>query len=101
VLWALALESLDEENRAELERLVAAGDATPTVFAKIRRLFQRAGVFEKAFQLVREHQAQAERVAEALAPQSLRLLAYHLIETVLEQPAANGRSGRRLAVPAR
>ncbi|MEX2309215.1 MAG: polyprenyl synthetase family protein [Pirellulales bacterium] len=101
VLWALALEGLEDEPREELERLVAAGDATPAVFAKIRRLFQRAGVFEKALQLVTEHRAQAERLAEELMPEALRRLAHHLIETVLEQPAAALPSRRPLAVPAR
>jgi geranylgeranyl pyrophosphate synthase len=101
VLWALALEGLDEVHRAELERLVAAGKATPAVFAKIRRLFQRAGAFEKALELVYEHRSRAERVAEELAPDALRRLAHHLIETVLKQPAAPGRSRRPLAVPAR
>jgi geranylgeranyl pyrophosphate synthase len=101
VLWALALEGLDDADRAELERLVADGSATPAVFAKIRRLFQAAGAFEKALQLVQKHRAQAERVADALAPDALRLLAHHLIETVLEPPAATGRPRRPLAVPAR
>jgi geranylgeranyl pyrophosphate synthase len=101
VLWALALEGLEDEKRAELERLVAAGNATPAVFAKIRWLFQQAGAFDKALQLVHEHRAQAERVADELTPEALRHLAYHLIETVLKQPAAPGRSRRALAVPAR
>jgi geranylgeranyl pyrophosphate synthase len=101
VLWALALEGLEDTMRAELEQLVAEGNATPTVFASIRRLFQRAGAFEKAQQLVSEQRMQAERVAEKLAPEALRRLAIHLIETVLKQSAAPGRSRRALAVPAR
>jgi geranylgeranyl pyrophosphate synthase len=101
VLWALALEGLNDSDRGELERLVDEGAATPAVFRRIRRLFQRAGVFEKALQLVHEHQAQAERVAQGLAPVALRSLANHLIETVLMPPAAKSRSRRPVAVPAR
>lgn len=101
VLWALALEGLQEQHREELERLVAAGNATPAAFAKMQRLFEQAGVFEKALELVRVHRAQAERFAEELAPEALRRLAHHLIATVLDGPAAPSRSRRPLAVPAR
>jgi geranylgeranyl pyrophosphate synthase len=107
ILWALALEGLQDDERRELERLVAEGAATPAVFAAIRGLFQHAGVFEKALKLVAEHRAIAERVADELAPDALRRLAHHLIESVLQQPAAAstreaGHPARRpIAVPAR
>jgi geranylgeranyl pyrophosphate synthase len=101
VLWALALEGLEDDDRRELEQLVAEGEATPAVFKQIRTLFQQAGVFEKALQLVNEHRKQAVRVAENLTPEALRRLAHHLIDTVLQQPAATGQSCRPLAVPAR
>jgi geranylgeranyl pyrophosphate synthase len=101
VLWALALQGLDGPERGQLERLVAEGKATPAVFAEIRRLFQQARVFEKALALVGENRRQAEAVADELRPDALRRLAYHLIETVLKQPAAGGRLRRPLAVPAR
>ena len=107
VLWALALEGLNDRNRQRLEQLVAEGEATPIVFAEIRHLFEQSGAFEKALRLVHEHRSQAERVADGLAPPALKRLAHHLIQTVLEQPAATatreaGCPPRRpLAVPAR
>lgn len=101
VLWALALEGLEPEDRRELEQLVAEGEATPRVFKQIRTLFQRAGVFKKAFLLVEEHRLKAVRVAENLAPEPLRRLAHHLIDTVLQQPEATESNCRTLAVPAR
>ncbi len=107
VLWALALEGLADDDRRELERLVAEGDATPSVFAKIRWLFQEAGAFEKARELVAEHRAAAQQVADGLSPEALRHLARHMIETVLEPPSATspreaGCLARRpLATPAR
>jgi geranylgeranyl pyrophosphate synthase len=101
VLWALALEGLSASNRSELEQLVAEGEVTPAVFKQIRALFQQAGVFTKALKLVDEHRQKAERVADNLAPEALRRLAHHLIETVLQQPAATGATCRPLAVPAR
>ena len=61
VLWALALEGLEADERRELEQLVAEGEATPAVFRQIRGLFHQAGVFEKALKLVDEHRKQAVR----------------------------------------
>jgi geranylgeranyl pyrophosphate synthase len=107
VLWALALEGLPEEERRELERLVAEGNATTAAFAQIRRLFHRAGAFDKALQLVAQHRAQAERVADGLLPEALRRLGRHLIDSVLQPPAskpareAGPHLRRPMAVPAR
>src|SRR3954451_9379630 len=101
VLWALALEGLEDDERRELEQLVAAGEATPAVFAQIRSLFEQAGAFTKALALVDEHRREAEKVANRLSPVALSHLAHHLIATVLEQPTATARPRRPLAVPAR
>jgi geranylgeranyl diphosphate synthase type II len=101
VLWAIALEGLETDERRDLEQLVAAGEATPAVFAQIRGLFEQAGAFTKAIALVDEHRREAEKVADSLSPLALRHLAHHLIATVLEQPTATARSRRPLAVPAR
>jgi geranylgeranyl pyrophosphate synthase len=107
VLWALAIDGSTDDDRRELERLVAEGNATPPVFAQIRRLFQRAGAFDKAVRLVAEHRARAEAIADELASDALRRLARHLIDKVLEQPAATTTrevphpARRPLAVPAR
>jgi geranylgeranyl pyrophosphate synthase len=101
VLWALAIDGLQDADRLALEQLVAEGRATAEVFARIRSLFHRAGVFDKALRLVAEHRAKAERAADLLAPETLRRLGRHLIETVLEQPPTSRPSRRPLAVPAR
>jgi geranylgeranyl pyrophosphate synthase len=101
VLWALALEGLVDDDRRELEQLVADGEATPAVFKQIRALFQHAGAFEHALKLVHEHRQKAIRVADGLSPESLRRLAHYLIDTVLQQPAVTSDACRPLAVPAR
>ncbi len=101
VLWALALEGLDDEHRAQLEQLVAEGEPTPATFAQIRRLYQQAGVFEQAQQLVEQHRKQTEAVADGLAPEALGRLAHYLIDTVLQQPASTAPSHFPLAIPAR
>jgi geranylgeranyl pyrophosphate synthase len=100
VLWALALEGLEESDRRQLEQLVAEGDATPPVFARIRRLFHKAGAFEKALRMVDAHRRDARKLADELAPEAFRRLAHYLIETVLE-PTNVETSRRPLAVPAR
>jgi geranylgeranyl pyrophosphate synthase len=101
VLWALALEGLDDEHRARLEKLVAEGEPTPATFAQIRRLYQQAGVFEQAQQLVEQHRKQTEAVADGLAPEALGRLAHYLIDTVLQQPVPPAPSHVPLAIPAR
>ncbi len=105
VLWALALEGLAEDDKRELELLVAEGEATPEVFTQIRALFEQASVFRKAIELVEAHRHEARKIADGFSPEPLRRLTRHLIATVLEErleePAATGRSGRPLAIPAR
>lgn len=101
VLWALALEGLDDEHRARLVQLVAEGEPTPATFAQIRRLYQQAGVFEQAQQLVEQHRKQSEAVADGLAPEALGRLAHYLIDTVLQQPTSPAPSHVPLAIPAR
>jgi geranylgeranyl pyrophosphate synthase len=85
VLWALALESLDESKRAELETL--PGDPRPAAWRvdRVRRLYDEAGVFDKAARLVDKYRERAEGVADEIEPEELRRLLYYLIDTVLEQ----------------
>lgn len=88
LLWALALEALDETGQQELLSLAdpqcPLGDAER--LAAVRRLYEKAGVFETAFRLVDKHQQRAEQVADQLEPDALRRLLYFLVDTVLERP---------------
>jgi hypothetical protein len=99
VLWALALEGLDDGDLRRLEHLVATAEPTPETLEQIRGLYQRAGVFESALRLVDEHQAFAVAVADNLEPAALRSLAHYLIDIVLQRQEA-GPPAARLAVPA-
>ncbi len=86
VLWALALESLDDAKRQELQDLVAS-DAPPAMrVEQVQRLYQDAGVFEKAHRLVDKYQERAETIADQTEPKSLRRLLYYMIDMVLERP---------------
>jgi len=92
VLWALALEALPASKQAELESLVAAGDSTPAAarVARVRQLYQEAGVFEKAHRLVDKHQQRAEAVADEVQSDELRRLLYYLIDSVLQRDEGAG-----------
>ncbi len=87
VLWALALEALNEQDRAELETLAAADTVNEQSILRIRQLYQSAGVFEKAARLVDKYQERAEAVADEVQPEELRRLLYYLVDTVLERTA--------------
>jgi geranylgeranyl pyrophosphate synthase len=101
VLWALALEGLEDTDRRQLKQQVAEGRATPPVFAEIRRLFRRAGAFDAALRLVEYHRREAEAVATRLDPAALCRLANYLIETVLSRPEQDAPARIPLAVPTR
>jgi geranylgeranyl pyrophosphate synthase len=87
VLWALAMEGLDEARRQELARLVADTRTDLAKVARVRQLYAAAGVFDKAAALVEKYRHRAESVADEIQPDELRRLMYYLIDTVLEQRA--------------
>jgi geranylgeranyl pyrophosphate synthase len=87
VLWALALEGLGDADRAELMEIAAQKQVTSETIARIRALYEAAGVFEKASRLVDKYQERAEAVADEVEPEELRRLLYYLIDSVLERPA--------------
>jgi geranylgeranyl diphosphate synthase type II len=90
LLLALALEGLAGADRAELVALLhekgAAinGHAVDTV-RRVRRLFDKAQVFDKAGKLVEKYRARAEALADGVEPTDLRELLYYLVDTVLER----------------
>ena len=87
VLWALALEGLQDADRNELLSLVDSTDEPSTRVARVGQLYREACVFDKAHQLVDKYQERAERTADTIQPESLRRLLYYLVDTVLERLA--------------
>ncbi len=88
ILWALALQSLGDQDRQQLLQL-GADDcdlSDQEKLSRVRRLYESAGVFETALKLVDKHQARAEQVADEVQPEALRRLLYFLVDTVLERP---------------
>jgi len=87
VLWALALESLSGGDQEELLGLVR-DETYPAAerLERIRRLYEQAGVFEKAYALVDKYQQRAAALADSMASPELQRLLHYLIESVLELP---------------
>ncbi len=83
VLWALALEGLNDDRRDELARLVASERVNECVVAGVRQLYHEAGVFQQASRLVDKYRQRAEKIAGEIEPVELRELLYYLIDTVL------------------
>jgi geranylgeranyl pyrophosphate synthase len=86
VLWALALEGLDDDGRNELESLIVAPPLSEAALRRVRQLYSLAGVFEKAERLVDKYQERAEAIADEVGNDDLRRLLYYLVDTVLERP---------------
>jgi geranylgeranyl pyrophosphate synthase len=90
LLLALALEGLDPAARAELLGLLhrttpAVNGAADSVVARVRRLFERAQVFDKAEKLVEKYRSRAEAVADEVEPDALRELLYYLVDSVVDR----------------
>jgi geranylgeranyl diphosphate synthase type II len=102
LLLALALESLQGTDRAELVALLQKDETPrdqglPTVdsetVARVRVLFEKAQVFDKADKLVEKYRARSEAIADEVEPTQLRELLYYLVDTVLDRQPANTASG--------
>jgi geranylgeranyl pyrophosphate synthase len=88
VLLALALDGLADHEQQQLLALLDDDSASAAVrIEQVRRLYETAGVFDKAHRLVDKHQERAEAIADEIEPEELRRLFYYLIDTVLERPA--------------
>jgi geranylgeranyl pyrophosphate synthase len=87
LLWALALDGLNEQQQQELIGLLS--DESMSDEGRInraRQLYFEARVFEKAQQLVDKYQQRAEADADKVECEELRHLMYYLVDTVLDRP---------------
>jgi geranylgeranyl diphosphate synthase, type II len=104
LLLALALEGLAGADREELltllhrKEMIVNGQAAETV-KRVRRLFDKAQVFDKAGKLVEKYRARAETLADGVEPTELRELLYYLVDTVLERPAPTAAAPAVTLVP--
>jgi geranylgeranyl pyrophosphate synthase len=94
LLLALALEAATPSERRELLDSVARQRHTPAtngtahaLLDRVRRLYTRLNVFDKAEKMVEKFRARCEALADAVEPLPFRELLYYLVDTVLERPA--------------
>lgn len=85
LLLALALEGLKGPDRQALVDVIGNKAGATSTLAVVRRLYEKAGVFEKAEKLVEKFKAKAEALADEVQPESLRELLYYLIDSVLQR----------------
>jgi geranylgeranyl pyrophosphate synthase len=88
LLLALALEGAAPGDRAELTTLLhGARDVAESgrIVGRVRELFAKAQVFDKAEKLVEKFRARAEAVADEAEPVELRELLYYLVDNVLDR----------------
>jgi geranylgeranyl diphosphate synthase type II len=84
LLLALALEGSSPADRAELLSVIAAAPDQSAI-GKVRQLFLRAQVFDKAEKLIEKYRARAEAIADEVEPTELRELLYYLVDSVLDR----------------
>ncbi len=85
LLLALALEASTSPEKDKLLKLLNQSERDRAAVDRVRRIFEQAGVFEKAELLIEKYRARAEAVADGVEPTELRELLYFLVDTVLER----------------
>lgn len=88
LLLALALESLAPAEKEELLAILERSESTASqeqTVARVRFLFQKAGVFAKAEKLIEKFRDRAEAIADDVQPDEFRELLYYLVDTVLDR----------------
>jgi geranylgeranyl pyrophosphate synthase len=92
LLLALALEGSSPGARTELISLLASprgadcqSPLPAETLASVRRLFDKADVFDKADKLIEKYRARAEAIADEVQPTELRELLYYLVDSVLDR----------------
>jgi geranylgeranyl pyrophosphate synthase len=95
VLWALALVGLNDADRAELESLLAQPIAEEATLARARELYQRAGAFRQAAELVAKHHRRACEAADTIQVPQFRRLLHFLADAILDRrPLSISEEGR-------
>jgi geranylgeranyl pyrophosphate synthase len=99
LLLALALESATPAEREELLALARrGGESDPIgVLERVRAIFGRGNVFDKAEKMIEKFRARAEALADEVTPVELRELLYYLVDTVLSRECKS--EVQDLAVP--
>lgn len=85
VLWALAVEGLDEPDRRRLEDLRTSPRDDDARLEAAGRLYARADVFRKAAELISKHQERARQAAEQIDCEPLSHLLHFIADAILDR----------------
>lgn len=87
LLYALALESASAADKAELHRIATGRTklSPEETLERVRAIYFRTKVFEKADKLVEKFRAKCESRADEVASDPFRELLYYLVDSVLER----------------
>jgi hypothetical protein len=78
------MERLDAAERRRLEELVARPNDEPAaVLESVRSLYQGAGVYRGARELVARHRQRAHALADSVTPAPLAHLLHYLADIIL------------------
>lgn len=83
LLWAFALETLGETDRAVLASLSGSDEPDQARVDGILAMYERAEVFAKAAEIIKKQARRARETAETVHPRELRNLLIHLVEAIL------------------
>ncbi len=89
LLFALALEGAAAADKAELLKIAHGKSnlADEAIVERVRAIYFRTKVFEKADKLVEKFRAKCESLADEVECEPFRELLYYLVDTVLERAA--------------
>jgi len=85
VLWALALQGLNDRDRQELEALLDDDSPEEQRIARADRLYARADVYRQAAALISKHHQRALDAAETIECEPLRRLLHFLADAILDR----------------
>lgn len=85
LLLALALQSGDEQQKAELKEILNGGPSDYVRINRLRKIYESCDVFTKAEVLVDKSRERAEELAESVKNEDLKQLLKFFCETVLAE----------------
>ncbi len=91
VLWALALDALSPGGRRQLQSLLdARAPNHSATLRRVQKLYDRAGVYEKAARLVAKHRQRAREAADQIGPDELRHLLHYFVDVMIPKTKYEG-----------
>lgn len=84
IMMALAWQAANAEQRQLMERCYFDREEEDAIrLARLRRLYEELGVFEKAERLIEKSRDRAELLADDVESENIRQLLYFLVDTIM------------------